>query len=205
MIKAVVFDFGNVIYKFDNTLFLDRISHYTNLSVKELEKRIYDDSDLPEKFETGLISSDEFFKRVIKKCSLSISKPAFIRAYTNIFTPIPSTINLIKKLGENFKLGLLSNTSELDYRYGIKKIDIFPLFDAVSISFEVQAMKPSPKIFEDMVVKLQVKPRECLYIDDIASYVEAATKVGLNGIHFTSHNKLIQELQKYNIKKVKSP
>lgn len=200
MIKAVVFDFGNVICEFDNALFLDRISDYTTLSVQELEKRIYLESNLIKKYETGIISSDEFFKRVVIKCNLSISKKAFIRAYTDIFTPILSTINLIKKLKKNYKIGLLSNTSEWDYIHGIKKIDIFPLFDAVSVSFEVKAMKPRLEIFEDILGKIQVKHEECIYIDDIESYVEVAKKIGLKGIHYTTYSRLIRELKKYNLK-----
>lgn len=200
MIKAVIFDFGNVICKFDNTTFLDRISDHTHLSAQELEKIIYTDSDLTEKYETGIISSDEFYKKIVKKCNLSISKPAFIRAYTGIFTPISSTIDLIKKIEGNYKIGLLSNTSEWDYRYAIKKIDIFPLFGAVSVSFKVQAMKPRPEIYIDMVSKLHVKPEECIYIDDIKSYMVAAKEIGLNGIHYTSYAGLIQGLRRYNLK-----
>lgn len=200
MIRAIIFDFGNVICKFDNTLFLNRISDCTPLNVRELEKRIYLESNLTEKYETGTISSDEFFKQIVNECKLYITKKAFIRAYTDIFDPIIPTINLIKKLKKNYKIGLLSNTSEWDYIYGIKKIDIFPLFDAISVSFEVQAMKPRPEIFEDMISKIQVKHEECIYIDDIESYVEAAKQIGLKGIHYTSCTRLVRDLKKYNLK-----
>ena len=200
MIRAVIFDFGNVVCEFDNTLFLKRIADYTTLDIKGLEKKIYIDSDLTKKFETGLISGRRARKSVANECNLSISKPAFIRAFTDIFTPIPSTIELIKKLEKNYKIGLLSNTSIWDYEYGFKKIDIFPLFDAVTVSFEVQAMKPSPRIYKDMVSKLGVKPEECIYIDDIELYVKVAQNIGLKGIHYTSYQELIKELQKYNLR-----
>ena len=60
MIKAVISDFGNVICKFDNGVFLKKISKYTDKSILELYYLIYTNSELPVLFETGKISSDEF-------------------------------------------------------------------------------------------------------------------------------------------------
>jgi len=123
-----------VVCTFDNNTFLEKISKYTDKSVSELTELIYIYSDLPKKYETGLISSDKFFNQIIKECNLSISKPEFIEAYTNIFTPIPTTFDLIKKLKKNYKLALLSNTSEWDFEYGIKPslAEIFNIFDAIT-------------------------------------------------------------------------
>lgn len=40
MIKAIIFDFGNVIATFDNNKFLERISKYTEKTVSELDRII---------------------------------------------------------------------------------------------------------------------------------------------------------------------
>ena len=191
-LKAVIFDFGNVICKFDNNIFLKKISRFSDKSVQELSELIYSSPDnLPRKYETGLITSDEFFNAVKEKCNLSISKEDFIEAYTKIFTPIPETFDLIKKLkSKGYKLALLSNTSEWDFEYGIKPIEVFNLFDAVSLSFEVKAMKPRKDIFYDSLEKLNLKPEECVYIDDIKEYVDVANEIGIKGIHYTSPSQL---------------
>lgn len=201
LIEAIIFDFGNVICSFDNNIFLEKISKYTDKTVSELNELIYIYSDLPKQYETGLISSDKFFNEIIKKCGLSIPKPEFIKAYTNIFTPIPTTLDLIKKLKTRYKIALLSNTSEWDFEYGLKPsmIEIFNLFDAVSLSFEVKAMKPKKKIFLDSLKKLDLKPEQCVYIDDIQGYVEAANELGMYGIHYTSYDGLIASLKELNV------
>ena len=95
MIKAIIFDFGNVICSFDNNIFLKKISKYMNLSFEELNKLIYKESNLTKLYETGLITSEEFYNEIVKLCNLNISKKKFIECYTNIFTPIESTIELI--------------------------------------------------------------------------------------------------------------
>lgn len=124
----------------------------------------------------------------LKFCSIS-----------NIFLPITSTFELIKRLKNGYKLALLSNTNEWDFNFGIKPIEIFGLFDAVSLSFQIKAMKPSEKIFDDCLRKLNLKPNECIYIDDIKKYSDKATEIGMFGIHYTTHSGLLKSLKSLNV------
>ena len=201
MIKAIIFDLGNVIYNFDNNLFLNKISKHTEHSAAELNELIYESSTLPKQYETGLLTSDEFFDSITDLCDLSISKNDFIEAYTNIYTPIAPTFDLIRNLRPNYKLALLSNTCEWDIEYGIKPRmgELFDAFDAVSLSFEIKAMKPREEIFLDVLEKLKLRPEECIYIDDIKEYTDAASKLGINGVHYTSHTELIADLARLGV------
>jgi epoxide hydrolase-like predicted phosphatase len=200
MIKAIIFDFGNVICTFDNNIFLKKISHFSDKSLEELDKIIYQNSGLPKKYESGIISSDDFFSEISKLCNLSMSREDFIEAYTNIFFPIPETFDLIKKLSKNYKLALLSNTSEWDFKYGIKKFDVIGLFDTISLSFEIGEMKPGEKIYKDALEKLKFEPSECVYMDDIEKYVDVAKGLGINGIYYTSPENLTEELKNLEVK-----
>ena len=195
MIKAVIFDFGNVICKLDNNIFLRRISGYTEKPVPELAGLIYGKSDLPRLYEIGLINSDVFFSGIVELCALRIKKEEFIRAYTDIFTPIPATFDLVRQLKAGYKLALLSNTSEWDFEEGIKPIEIYDLFDTVTLSYEVKAMKPGRKIYMDALSKLKLAPRECVYIDDIAEYAAAAREIGIHSFRYISPEQLAADLE----------
>jgi len=200
MIKAIIFDFGNVICKFDDNIFLEKISKFTDKNVSELNYLIYISSDLTRKYENGLITSDEFFKKIVKKCDLSISKKEFRNAYTNRnFMPIKTTINLIRKLKSKYKIALLSNTSEWDFEYIIKKNEIFNLFDAISLSFKVKTMKPNPPIYLDCLAKLNLEPQECVFIDDKEKHVNGAKRIGINAILYVSYENLIDSLKNLNV------
>ena len=199
MIKGIIFDFGNVISNFDNNIFLKKIAKHTEKTISELNELIYQKSDLVKKYETGLITSDEFFESIVMLCNLKISKEEFIKAYTSIFTPIKTTFDLIRKLKPNYRLALLSNTSEWDFNFGIKTTDIFNLFDAVILSYEVKEMKPGKKLFLEAINKLNLKPEECTYIDDIEEYVNAANQMGINSILYKSYDILIDELRKLKV------
>ena len=199
MIKAIIFDFGNVISTFNNKLFLEKISKHSDKSIDDLNRIIYSESNLPKKYETGKISSDDFFDEIVNECALNISREDFIEAYTNIFSPIDSTFELIKKLNESYRIALLSNTSEWDFVYGIKKISVFDLFEKITLSFEVGEMKPNEKIFEDSLKKLGLKPEECVYIDDVKEYADKAIKLGMFGVNYISYEKLLQDLRKIGV------
>ena len=202
MIKAVVFDFGNVICRFDNNLFLERISNYTEKSVERVGELIYEESDLPRRHETGLMSGEEFYEEVVKLCGLKdISMEGFRAAFTDIFTPIKTTFELIRRLKPNYKLGLLSNTSQWDFEYGIKAMgEVFDLFDSVSVSCEVGVMKPDERIFEDALGKLGQAAEECVYVDDLEEFVKAARAMGFYGIQYIGYEDLVESLDKLKVK-----
>jgi len=195
MIRAIIFDYGNVISRVDNWLFLERISAFCDTSPAELHRMIYEQSGLPVQYETGQITSDEFYGKISELCRLNMKRPDFIKAFTGIFTTIEETTRLLRKLKAHYKLALLSNTNEWDFEHEIRKHESFHLFDTVTLSFVVKEMKPGRKIFLDALVKLNLTPEECIYIDDIREYADAAHAIGIVGIHYVSHEQLLDALR----------
>ena len=194
MIRAVIFDFGNVICRFDIRLFLQRVSDFTGTSISTLTDILHQSSDLGRQYETGLITTDQFYNTLSGQYGYSVPMDAFVRAYTDIFTPIPSTLELIRHLKPHYKLGLLSNTNELHFVHAIQKVDVFPLFDAVTVSFQVKAMKPADAIYQDSLARLHMAAGECVYIDDVKENVGAAAHLGMHAIQFTTPEDLRAQL-----------
>jgi len=200
MIKAIIFDYGNVIRKWDNHIFLDKIIKKSNKNYEYIDNFIFS-SGLQDKFELGEISEINFFRIIKKQFNLSITQKEFFKEYTSrIFENIKSTLALIKKLKKNYKVALLSNTTKVDFDCLIKKLKEFPLFDAVTLSFEVEHKKPEKQIYLDSLKKLNLNPDECVFIDDIKEYSDAASKLGIHGINYISYENLIKELKKLNVK-----
>jgi epoxide hydrolase-like predicted phosphatase len=194
MVRAIIFDYGNVIARFDHAIFFNRIAKYSPLSVDELRAVASRQRQLLVAYESGRLRSDDFYKQVVEACSLSITREEFLDAFNLIFQRIPATIQLIRQLKPQYKLALLSNTNEWHFKAEIATLEVFPLFDAVTLSFEVGAMKPSALLFDDVIAKLRLAPPECIYIDDVPEYVEAAHKSGFRTIRYTSHESLITSL-----------
>lgn len=194
MIRAVIFDFGGVIHTFDNRIFLRSILRRTPLDAEEVRSRILD-SDLPREFESGRIPPRDFYRAVAERCELAISEAEFVEAFVRIFTPIDTTIGLIRRLKRAYRLALLSNTNEWHFLHHIRSVDVFPLFDAVTLSYEVKAMKPGEAIYRDSLARLGLPPQECVFIDDLEENVEGARKLGIHGIRYDGHEGLLASLR----------
>ena len=77
-------------------------------------------------------------------------------------------------------------------RFGFikKKFPEIMIFDEYILSYEVGAMKPHPRIYEDALAKAGVEANECVFIDDIEVNIETAQKLGIDIIHMTPHTDL---------------
>jgi putative hydrolase of the HAD superfamily len=200
MIKAIIFDYGNVIHRWDNDIFLKEFVRLSGKDYNHVVDVIFGHG-LHHKLETGEISDIIFFKKVTDQLNLKISQDEFFRLFSSkLFQEIKTTISLIKELKKNYNVALLSNTNKIDFNYIIKKSEVLPLFDAVTLSFEVGHKKPEKEIYLDALKKLSLKPGECVYIDDIKEFSDAASRFGIHGIHYTSYENLIKELKKLNVK-----
>ncbi len=193
MIRGLLFDFGNVICSFDVGKFLARLAAWSGLPVETLRERVYG-SRLHSLYERGEISSEEFRARVVEKTGAAVAPEPFEEAFTDIFSPLVETQALILALKGRYRLGLLSNTNECHFRRHIRRVPVFPLFDSVTLSFEVGALKPEPAIYLDALRKLSLPPQECVFVDDVAEYAAGATVVGIHGIRYTGHAELIRNL-----------
>jgi glucose-1-phosphatase len=200
MIKAVIFDYGNVIHKWDNDIFLNEL---VKLSGKDYNY-IYDlifSNGMHSKLEVGKISPSFFFNTIKERIEIDMNENDFFALFSSkLFEEIKTTFSLIKELKQNYKVALLSNTNKIDFDYVIKKSELFPLFDSVTLSFEIGHKKPEKQIYIDAIEKLNLEPEECVYIDDIKEYSDAASNLGMHGIQYTCYENLVKELEKLKIK-----
>ncbi|MFC0862795.1 HAD family hydrolase [Sphaerimonospora cavernae] len=70
------------------------------------------------------------------------------------------------------------------------------LFDAVVISGEVGMRKPEPRIFRHALGLLALEAGQCVFIDDIEANIQAASGLGLVGIHHTEPPVTIAEMER---------
>ena len=200
MIKAIIFDFGNVICHFTNDILRQRIAKISGKTPEEIKKLVYKDSDITKRYESGQITSEEFYEELSRICGINVPYQELKTIYSkDKFTRVIGTKELIEKLRKNYKVSLLSNTSEWDWDYMVQVAPEILNLDTITKSYEVGAVKPSPIIYEDALKKLNLRPEECVYTDDIEEYVEAAKEIGFNAFQFTSAKKLEEDLREIGI------
>ena len=194
-IRGVIFDFGNVICAFDHGRILDTLAPTCGKSPETLKALIFGTPDLFSAYESGGLSSAEFLARVSTLCGHAFTEAEFLPAFTDIFTPIDATLDLIRRLKPRYKVGLISNTNPWHAESAIVTSPVYPLFDAVTLSFDVGALKPDPRLFEDALGKLGLKAEACVFIDDVPAFAQAADAHRMHGITYTGPEALVKALR----------
>jgi len=180
MIKTIIFDFGDVFINLNKQA---TSSELKKLNIKEFPENIL---KVNKEYEMGLISTEAFIQSYIDNFS-NLTKKEMLVAWNAILLDFPKyRLRFIQKLSEEkkYQLILLSNTNEIHIDWIKQKVPFFEefkaCFNAFYLSHEINFRKPNTDIFEFVLKEHQLKPNECLFIDDTLENTEAAKKLGLH-------------------------
>ena len=194
MIKAIIFDLGNVIVHADHEKMLDGLASKSDRSLG-YTKNYYKNSPARKLFEIGRIKPMQFYEQINKDLNLKIDFDDFCDIYCNIFTLNKDVEDLIKRLKKAYRLILLSNTDELHFRHIKNKFRIVDVFDDYVLSYKTGMRKPNPLIFVEAVRKCRASPFSCMYFDDIPEFVMIAGLMGVKAYQFKSFEKMLRDLK----------
>jgi epoxide hydrolase-like predicted phosphatase len=182
MVKAVIFDFFGVICS------------------DEYWQTIKEDSDISDKFEQlssdvnlGKISWNDFIWEVAEETGRDA---AAVKKMYEEQSMNPQLLTYINDLRNNYKLALLTNASKGQLGPLVSSVGLDKLFDEIFISSELGMTKPDHRIFEHALEKMNVKPSETVFVDDLEKHVSAAKDLGINSILYEDFQQMKQELEK---------
>jgi len=186
MVRAIIFDCYGVLV-------------HDNYSMIK-EKYLADDPtaraefvDLNHRACKGELTGDEFLVKVSELTGVPMSEidETFDHNYRN-----DELLNFIaRELKPRYKIGFLSNASR-DRITELFTPEQVELFDDVVLSYQVHLIKPDPEIYKLSTQRLGVQPEECVFVDDLARYVEMAETLGMRGIWYQNFEQFRDELEK---------
>jgi HAD superfamily hydrolase (TIGR01509 family) len=130
-----------------------------------------------------------------------MSFEAFREWWSDIFWENRSVIRTITTIkASGVRLVLVSNTNSLHFE-NIKEHypDVIALFDDIVLSYEKRASKQDGSLLKVALEVSQVLAGECLYIDDIPKYVQAAHNLGMNGLLYRSYPRFVRDLRDFGL------
>jgi 2-haloacid dehalogenase len=125
----------------------------------------------------------------------------FITAWNRHFDEmIPGAIEgTVAILGElrrrEVPLYALTNWSEETFRTQPVRFPFLQWFTGIVVSGREKLVKPDPRIYTLLLTRHGVDPKRAVYIDDVRANAEAATALGIHGIHFRSPDQLRGKLR----------
>lgn len=108
----------------------------------------------------------------------------YFSAFVDYATPIPGTLEMLTRLHQRYRLGLVSNLTHAPAALQIlDKLGLRPFFDTVIVSGQLGYRKPHPQIFHALLDQLGTSGAETAFIgDNLDADVRGAQEAGLQPI-----------------------
>jgi 2-haloacid dehalogenase len=195
MIKNVIFDYGNVLVDWNPAyLFLP----------------VFGGDEEKCRYFTNHVCNREWFTRMdrgesMDKCvaELQAQFPQYADAvamfrdrwFDMCHGDIPGMVEIIQDL-KSRGVGVygLTNWPAATFTEARRRFRTLAGIDNYVVSSSVKLAKPEPAIYELLIRKYNLKPQECVFIDDRIDNVNAAKALGMSGIVYPGSANQLQDI-----------
>ena len=134
--------------------------------------------------ETGAISDEDFERSVAdllnQRCGSSVEPVGLKQRLFAGTSPDQRMARFVRDArGAGVKTALVSNSWGLGT---YPRDTLEELFDVVLLSCELGMRKPDPAIYLEAARRIGVRPRDCVFVDDLRANVVGAEAVGMTGV-----------------------
>ncbi len=199
MIRNVIFDVGKVLVEWEPVEAMRRLGMDENTARAVADATVntpdWDESD------RGLLSPEELLSRFIGKA------PDYEKEIRLFWEHIDTAIyqfdyvkEWMRRLKNNgYRLYILSNYGEWTYHHTQEALSFLADVDGAMFSYQVKQIKPEPEIYQSLLKKFDLKPSECVFLDDREENIRGAKEQGIAGILFTSYEDALVRLKELGI------
>lgn len=182
MIRGVIFDCFGVLYSGSLESLTSRLRTEQATRMRDVNKS----------YDYGYISREEYiagFAEILGTSPEQITETLRDRHVRNT-----ELVAYARSLKPKYRIGLLSNVGAGTMEKLFSEEEREQLFDATVLSYEEGITKPHPDAFLLAVLRLGLRPEECVMIDDLMDNCESAKVAGLHAILHTSNESTKQKL-----------
>jgi putative hydrolase of the HAD superfamily len=195
-LRAVVFDYGIVLTGPPSAEAWANLLRITGLPVGRFEPLFWANRHA---YDEGKLTGITFWQKFLRDAGLPANQQMVeelnrwdARLWT-VQNPVMVAWQLALK-ERGMKTAILSNMGDSVLESVEREFDWIHRFDVLVWSYQLGIAKPDPAIYLHMLAKLGTRPEETLFIDDKQENVEAAQKLGIRAILYTSVERLREEL-----------
>jgi beta-phosphoglucomutase family hydrolase len=196
MRKAVIFDMDGVIAETEHAHIVAEKQTMLKYGIEISEDELHEYTGTTAKVMfTSLIEKYKLnttFDRIFKE-----KEEILFKLLEEDVHPTKGVIDLLHKLKKmKIKLAVASSSHKRMIEYVLKKLKIIDLFDSIVGAEDIDRSKPDPEIFLVSAKRLNVKPKECIVVEDSKLGVEAAKKAGMKCLGYVNPSSGKQDLSK---------
>ena len=196
MIEALVFDWGGVFQRTTDPCARHALDRELGLELGGVEKAVFE-SAIWEEASTGHCTA----KRAWATIAASVGWPQdqlveFVERFFSGDTVDQELVSLVRDLRSvGVPVALLSNAPPgLEAGTSAGRWGMEGLFDVQVFSYQVGALKPDRRLYEAVLALLHAPAERVLFVDDSVVNVEGARSAGMQALHFTGVQPLLEAL-----------
>ena len=195
----IILDMGNVLLEWNKDKILRGVVK-TEKDYMILDKAIFQ-SGLWERLDLGTLTREELVLKVISMIGSIYQEkvqevvwnwPSYIEIYMEVF---PLLVHLKEK---GHRIFVLSNTSPVFYELLEEQLSpLNEILDGFVLSCDIKAIKPDPKMFEEILHKYQLDPVNCIFLDDVKDNTKMAESLGIKAYQVKHRSDVVDILQRF--------
>lgn len=190
MSLTVVFDFFGVIGS-------EAYDGWLADTIPDIKKRLPVFRSFADKVDRGEYTLSEFLDKVAAEAGVS---PSGVRSGVESRMAVNADmVALVDVVRKNHRTGLLSNAAHEWLEMVLDDHGLWDRFDEVIISSKVGLIKPEPAMFEYLRDRLDVPYDQIVFVDDRAVNADAASALGIKGVHYQDIESLRLDLRRLGV------
>ena len=195
----IILDMGNVLLEWNKDKILRGVVK-TEKDYMILDKAIFQ-SGLWERLDLGTLTREELVLKVISMIGSIYQEkvqevvwnwPSYIEIYMEVF---PLLVHLKEK---GHRIFVLSNTSPVFYELLEEQLSpLNEILDGFVLSCDIKAIKPDPKMFEEILHKYDLNPENCIFLDDVKDNTKMAESLGIKAYQVKHRGDVVDILKTF--------
>ena len=201
-IKAIVFDYGQVISLPQDPRVIDRLAEKAGVEREKFEPFLWEFRD---EYDRGKISAAGYYEKILSRLDVKTDEKTIEEiaamdsaSWKNIDPETVSLMEDVKKAG--YTLGILSNMPHDFLAWARKNIPVFSIADVSLFSCEVELIKPEPAIYVKLLSMLNMESGEVVFFDDREENITSASFMGIKAFLWKNSENARRELSSLGIR-----
>jgi epoxide hydrolase-like predicted phosphatase len=193
--KLIAWDLGGVLVRTMDQAPRRTWEQRLGLAAGELAEIVFD-NPVSRQATLGLASVEDIWVEVAHRLGLSPAQAADLsQDFWRGDRLDQDLVAFIRQLHGPFKTALITNAwpnARVRIVHGWKLGEVF---DEIFISAEVGLAKPDPAIYQHVLDRGPIEPAQMIFVDDFQENVDAAERMGIQGIIFRTPEQVKKDLE----------